>query len=148
MDFNPWNVHKSDYSIKQTLPMSLNISTITAMTHKSHDQSSSGWAQPSLAPILALRTRRDPNRVNGSSQFSVPMINTLVTATLLSPSWLQRQVDIRLLGLHRRRRRAGSSALRHDLPPDRVIKERVYLIRSCTASQEAMSPHRPRQGPL
>jgi hypothetical protein len=112
--------------------MSLNSSTTTVLTHKSHNQSSSGWTQPSLAPLLALSTRRDLNRVNDSSQFSVPMINTL------SPSWLQRQVNVCLVGLRRRSGRFQCAP--HDLPPNRIIKERVDLIRSCGASLTFLVP--------
>ena len=116
---------------KRTLPMSLNSSTTTVLTPQI-PQSIIFWTQPSLAPLLALSTRRDLNRVNDSSQFSVPMINTL------SPSWLQRQVNVCLVGLRRRSGRFQCAP--HDLPPNRIIKERVDLIRSCGASLTFLVP--------
>ena len=118
--------------------MSLNSSMTTVMTHKIHNQSSSGWARPSLAPLLTLRTRRDLNCVNDSSQFIMPMINALVT--LLSPYWLQRQANIRLLDLHRRRRRSWFQCAPHNPPPNHIIKERVYHIRSCGAPLTSLAP--------
>ena len=121
--------------------MSLNGSTTTAPTHKAHNRSFSGWTQPSLAPLLALRTRRDLNRVNDSFQFSVPIIDTLVT--LLSPSWLQRQVNIRLLGLHRRRSQFQCAP--HDLPPNRIMSTATivrYIVASLCLSYSYSLPHR------
>ena len=66
------------------------------------------------------------------------MTETLVT--LLSPSWLQRRVNIYLLDLHRRGRRSQFQCASHDLPSIHIIKERVVLIRSCPASLPSLAP--------
>ena len=106
------------------------------MTHNAY--SSARWTQPSLAPLLTLMTRRDFNRVNDRSKCCLPiMINALV---ILSPSLLQRQVGFLRPGLHRRRRRIRFQCAPHDLPPNRIIKQRVNLIRRRSASFTFLAP--------
>src|SRR5258708_29355655 len=66
----------------------------------------SGRTQPSLAPLLALTTRRNFDSINDGFKFSVSTtINTLVT---LSLSLLQCQVGLLRLGLHKSWRRRRS----------------------------------------
>jgi hypothetical protein len=108
--------------------MSLNSSTTTAMTHKFHNQSSSGWTQLSLAPLLALRTRCD--RVNDSSQFSMPMINTLVTLLSL-PGFNAKSTSVSS-AFTGAGAEAGSSALRTTFRP--IASSKSASISSAAAA--------------
>ena len=90
--------------------------------------------RPSLAPFLALTTRRNFNRINHGSKVSVSIVAMISASVIFSPSLLRRQVGSLRLGLHKRRCRSGFQCAPHNLPPNRIIKQRIDLIRCRSAS--------------
>ena len=115
--------------------------TTTVMTHIILSPPDSAVAWMTAAPLLALMTRRDFDRINNGAESSMYIIINALVA--LSPSLFQRQVGFLRPGLHRRRCRSWIRNFRcapNDLPSDRISKHCVYPVRRYTASFTFLAP--------